>query len=375
MEPEDEERCALCGAVGHYRFACPQRRQYLEAACAFVAARQRLASAWLPELPAALRARVAALVPRSSSAKVASRTLPDDPFFRPRPHRPGKRKGRKARQAAKQGAAAGAAGGGDKKAARAPVPDQPLTLLEFRTTLPPELASLLQQAWGGGSLRYESFCRCLSVPPSYTCLRVNTLRCPDIGEAQRQLDAALEPLREAYRSAGANEAADAEPLWQVARHSLLPDVLTVASAAAAADSAPQLPPPPSAAQAGDAGEGEGRYSRPASDPYLVVVGRLCGEAVLRGADVFCKGVLAASAGLHNGAHVQLWADLDNLVLRGSDVTQYEGRRVLLGWGVARMTRAEMFRAPRGLAVELRRRAPPATDAPSAPQHPSHAIRG
>ena len=160
----------------------------------------------------------------------------------------------------------------------------------------------------------------------------------------------------------------------MARHSLLPDVLTVASAAAAADSAPQLPPPPPAAQAGDAGEGEGRYSRPASDPYLVVVGRLCGEAVLRGADVFCKGVLAASAGLHNGAHVQLWADLDNLVLRGSDVTQYEGRRVLLGWGVARMTRAEMFRAPRGLAVELRRRAPPATDAPSA-HTTSGAIRG
>ena len=40
----------------------------------------------------------------------------------------------------------------------------------------------------------------------------------------------LEPLREAYRSAGADEAADAGPLWQVARHSLLPDVLTVASA-------------------------------------------------------------------------------------------------------------------------------------------------
>ena len=79
---------------------------------------------------------------------------------------------------------------------------------------------------------------------------------------------------------------------------------------------------------------------------------------------FTLGVLAASSGLHSGAAVQLWADLDSLVLRGSDVTRYQGRRVLLGWGVARMTRAEMFREPRGVAVEVRRRAPPAQDAPS-----------
>ena len=61
--------------------------------------------------------------------------------------------------------------------------------------------------------------------------------------------------------------------------------------------------------------------------------------------------------------------------RPSTVAEMRQNLVLLGCGVARMTRAEMFRAPRGLAVELRRRAPPATDAPSAPQHPSGAIRG
>ena len=53
-----------------------------------------------------------------------------------------------------------------------------------------------------------------------------------------------------------------------------------------------------------------------------------------------------------------------VVLRGSDVTRYEGRRVLLGWGHARMTRREMFREAKGLAVEVRRRAPPVQDAPS-----------
>ena len=57
------------------------------------------------------------------------------------------------------------------------------------------------------------------------------------------LEKALEPLREAYRSAGANEAADARPLWQVARHSLLEEstAADVAPAPAPAKQPPVVP--------------------------------------------------------------------------------------------------------------------------------------
>lgn len=302
-----EDGCALCGSAEHLRFACPQRQAHIAASCALIGARQRLLCALIPGVPAAVQLCVASAVPSSSSAKVASRSLPNDPLFRPRPHRPGKRKGKKARLA--MGATAAVQGEG----AADTVPDVPLSLEDYRTPLPPELSALMEQAWGRGSQRLESFCRCLSVPAAYTCVRVNTLACPDVGEAQRQLDSALEPMRQAYRSAssiaGADDNCCTEALWPVSQHPLLPDVLTVASAPAAlaGTGATQFPPAAATASCGSLGE---RYARPVGEPYVVVVGRLCGESVLRGADVFCKGVLAASAGLHSGAPVQLWADLD-----------------------------------------------------------------
>lgn len=41
-----------------------------------------------------------------------------------------------------------------------------------------------------------------------------------------------------------------------------------------------------------------------------VLGRLCGEAVLRGADVFAAGVISASAGITPGTPVIILTDLD-----------------------------------------------------------------
>lgn len=41
-----------------------------------------------------------------------------------------------------------------------------------------------------------------------------------------------------------------------------------------------------------------------------MLGRLCGEAVLRGADVFAAGVISASAGITPGTPVIILTDLD-----------------------------------------------------------------
>lgn len=113
----------------------------------------------------------------------------------------------------------------------------------------------------------------------------------------------------------------------------------------------------------------------------VVVGRLCGEAVLRGADIFARGVLVASAGLapvrahrfplwpqrvlprppsstsvtFQGSRVVVWCDIDNAVLRGSDLRLYRGTRILLGIGTAMIGRSSIFRVDHGLAVQVNSR--------------------
>ena len=48
----------------------------------------------------------------------------------------------------------------------------------------------------------------------------------------------------------------------------------------------------------------------------VIVDRLCGEAVLRGADIFVRGVLTATFGVIDGDEVAIWADLGDEVRRG-----------------------------------------------------------
>lgn len=82
----------------------------------------------------------------------------------------------------------------------------------------------------------------------------------------------------------------------------------------------------------------------------VVVDRLCGEAVLRGSDIFARGIMSASAGINSGDEVNIFVDLDHRHTRGSDFETHNGRKLLIALGVTTMTRTEIFRATRGLAV-------------------------
>jgi hypothetical protein len=128
----------------------------------------------------------------------------------------------------------------------------------------------------------------------------------------------------------------------------------------------------------------------------------------RSSNVYCRGVLVASADLEAGHAVELWADLDDCrtlkpkrvkgapkgsskgdkaavaagserlgrgpnvlpktalsaVLHGSALQSYRGRRLKLGVGVAAMARGAMMRAPGGLAVTLTALAPGVPAAPS-----------
>ena len=115
---------------------------------------------------------------------------------------------------------------------------------------------------------------------------------------------------------------------------------------------------------------------------VVIVDRVCGEAVLRGAHVFVKGVMSAEANLLKGDAVAIYADLgghnncsnhrgDNRFTRGLTLKSYcttrisaqgcrrrHRRCVLVGVGTAQCDRSYIFSASQGLAVILEQTAGP-----------------
>lgn len=74
----------------------------------------------------------------------------------------------------------------------------------------------------------------------------------------------------------------------------------------------------------------------------IIVGSSCAAAVLRGAEIFAPGILAASISLNKGDKVAVYADLTNKLLKGS--TKFEVQNyTFLGVGVARLSRSELFK--------------------------------
>ena len=84
----------------------------------------------------------------------------------------------------------------------------------------------------------------------------------------------------------------------------------------------------------------------------VIVDRRCGEAVLRGADIFVGGVVGASHDIAAGQRVCVTVDLERTVPKGSYAPRFTGRRVAIGHGVATMSRKEMSSEDAGVAVRM-----------------------
>lgn len=95
----------------------------------------------------------------------------------------------------------------------------------------------------------------------------------------------------------------------------------------------------------------------------VVVDRFCGEAVLRGANVFVRGVLSADSGVEAGEEVAVYADLPDResksVPRGLVLERYAGTCAFLGVGVSCCGRSRYFAQSTGVGVRMVRIAGPA----------------
>lgn len=93
---------------------------------------------------------------------------------------------------------------------------------------------------------------------------------------------------------------------------------------------------------------------------VIMCDRFCGEAVLRGSDIFVKGVLSADTGVQRGETVAVYADIrspdEKVVNRGLILDNYTGQCVFLGLGTAGCSRSEIFGASQGVAVYMSKQA-------------------
>ena len=94
----------------------------------------------------------------------------------------------------------------------------------------------------------------------------------------------------------------------------------------------------------------------------IMVDRFCGEAVLRGADIFVGGILCADFGITAGEEIAVYADLrssnSKSPPRALVLEKYFGRCVFLGIGISCCDRSDYFAQSAGVGVRMTRIAGP-----------------
>ena len=101
------------------------------------------------------------------------------------------------------------------------------------------------------------------------------------------------------------------------------------------------------------------------DRRAIICDRKCGESVLRGSDIFVRGVSVSDFGLEEGEEVAVYADVTDVkakgkaVSRGTLLERYGGTAVFLGLGTSARNRADMFGSSSttdGVGIRMIRRA-------------------
>ncbi|CAH1790954.1 unnamed protein product [Owenia fusiformis] len=168
------------------------------------------------------------------------------------------------------------------------------------------------------SVCYREFIETITTPPAYTVVRVNTMkqsREDTMKQLQRELD---KQCRERER-----ELSIVEP------HLVLPDALVV------------------------------KHRKPNHEipkhPLEVIVDVFCGMSVMRGADIYCQGIMGAPPIMKPGDLVSVFVDLDGKCLKGLPKS-FDGARYFLGNGKAIVSRQDLFcfedEAPDGVGIKM-----------------------
>jgi len=167
----------------------------------------------------------------------------------------------------------------------------------------------------------ERLLQVLSTSPSLTVIRVNTQH-PHAQHAHNTLQQHLQQHHHHEPVVDDDVSNHLKNQYKVARHEHLNDLLIVSSLAASPplDDSMDLQP----------------------QEKEVIVDTSCGSAVLRGADIFAAGVLAAHPCMQKGDIVSVYADLEHKCRRGLAKKFTEGKRYFLGNGIALYSRSVLF---------------------------------
>lgn len=143
--------------------------------------------------------------------------------------------------------------------------------------------------------------KALVTPPLYTILRVNTLK-TTINDAQQELQKILKKEGRHHH-------------FKVIQHDQLKDVLLIHGFGPDTDLLPVA--------------------------KEIIVDSNCGAAILRGADIYVPGVMAAHPSMESGDTVSVYADLEGKCRKGL-TKQYHGNKVFVGNGTAVLARKDIF---------------------------------
>ncbi|XVF20904.1 hypothetical protein REPUB_Repub12eG0043700 [Reevesia pubescens] len=219
----------------------------------------------------------------------------------------------------------------------------------------PEVEDYFIKAYG--SLHFAHISKALTRPSCYSCIRVNTLKSTS--------DAVIEKLQEIMRNSGSQN--DVEHInSKDAKASM---VLDMPAKELSFFSKCQIPGLEYVVFVKGSGPHAIDYGyAPDKPPKEVLVSRKCAEAVLRGAQVYVPGVMACSSHVEEGDVVAVSVAAEQpapdggwglgitrgTVLQGlqTDPYYFERDGLYIGQGTARLSRAGIFRASQGIAVDM-----------------------
>ena len=228
------------------------------------------------------------------------------------------------------------------------------------TAFPPDTAAFFRALYGDA--RFSRILSALRRPSGSTTLRVNHAEGADSGDPSASGSVRVHAddiaaVNSAMAHFSARLSAQGRDPVVATNHPVIGDAVLIPSAVSSP--ATEMP----------------GFPHDDSVEAVVVVDRLCAEAVLRGADIFSAGILACNK-VCKGNHVRVFAVCKNRVPRGSKPSQFisaaqsDGETALyLGRGIYAKTREEIMgkgydpKARSGVAVRIFCRAQNVGDAP------------
>ncbi|XP_043365341.1 tRNA (cytosine(72)-C(5))-methyltransferase NSUN6 isoform X2 [Dermochelys coriacea] len=161
--------------------------------------------------------------------------------------------------------------------------------------------------------KYESLLNCLSHPPAFTTVRVNT----HLASVKQVKNLLFEEIHKQFKGLSV----------PVLQHPELQDILLI----------PVIGP-------------RKDLQKQSSE---VIVGAQCGNSVLRGAHVFVPGIISASKFMKAGDVVSVYSDIEGKCKRGAK--EFLGTRLFIGNGISELSRSEIFSSSgslKGIGVRM-----------------------